>query len=157
MNNNKNNNGNIIKDILDLIACIIFAVLLCIGIYYKVKENKEECKEILKDIEDHQQILNCKHEIALIDGHYLLFDENNNITVYIKKDDALEERYIGKAEIKYLKDDESPYILETLYYNDSKNLNKLNDNKMLYIDDEEFCIDEDHYNYSIYTVYIPEE
>ena len=65
--------------------------------------------------------------------------------------------YSVKSELNSLKDDENPYILETLYYNDSKNLNKLNDNKMLYIDDEEFCIDEDHYNYSVYTVYIPEE
>ncbi len=90
------------------IAGIIAMFLLVEYILGFVEHGNDD--ELYEEVLKCNKVENYTYDIYLVDGHYILYDENNDLVVYTEKDNELNKINVGKANIQYTENNEHPYV-----------------------------------------------
>ena len=151
----KNNKGFV--ELYFSFFCIagIIAMFLLVEYILGFVEHKND-DELYEEVLKCNKVENYTYNICLVDGHYILYDENNDLVVYTEKDNELNKINVGKANIQYTENNEHPYVEVIEHSNDSKELSDSNW-YTVYTSNGNIDLKYDNFNYKEYTVYIPKE
>ena len=151
----KNNKGFVETCILLFCIASIITIVLFSEHMLELAEHKNDDK-LYEEVLKCNKIKNYTYDIYLVDGHYILYDENNDLVVYTEKDNKLNKINVGKANIQYTENNEHPYVEVIEHSNDSKELSDSNW-YTVYTSNGNIDLKYDNFNYKEYTVYIPKE
>ena len=84
----KNNKGFVETCILLFCIASIITIVLFSEHMLELAEHKNDDK-LYEEVLKCNKIKNYTYDIYLVDGHYILYDENNDLVVYTEKDNKL--------------------------------------------------------------------